>query len=134
MEQTQVVDTINNISSSSPAAQNIWFWIAIVEFLLIVASVVAINRKRKNVSKSELKKKVIAEGKIDFSNTMMSAFHSQKLYDQLKVKCHPDRFIQNPKLNAIATTLFQQIVENKNNYNKLLEIQEKASKQLNIKF
>lgn len=133
MEQTQVLDVVNKVPSSSSFANDVWFWIALAEFLLILAFIYKMLKKE-NYLKSEFKKKVMTEGNIDFSNTMMSAFHSKELYDKLKVKCHPDRFTQDPKLNSIATTLFQQIVENKNNYNKLLELKEQSETLLNLTY
>lgn len=109
-----------------------WFWLSIAEALLIVILLVSRLKRKPKSQMDQIKSQVMSEGEIDFSNTMMSAFHSKDLYDKLKVKCHPDRFPQDDELNAIANSLFQQIVENKKNYKKLLELKDLAEKQLNI--
>lgn len=122
MENNQVIDSLSTASSSSTFYNDCWFWIALAEFLFIITSFIYMRKTEKRYSKRELKNRIKAEGAIDFDNTMMSAFHSQELYDELKVKYHPDRFPNDAEKNEIATSLFQQIVENKNNYNKLLEL------------
>ena len=63
-----------------------------------------------------------------------SSFNSQQLYDELKKKCHPDRFPNDNDKNSIAIKLFQEISENKNNSKRLSEIKEVAEKKLQIKF
>lgn len=67
---------------------------------------------------------------IDFANSM-SVFQARDLYNSLKKKCHPDRFI-DPVQNEVATMLFQQISENQNNYKVLLQLKEQAIEKLNI--
>lgn len=55
-------------------------------------------------------------------NVVNSMFLCTPLYDKLKVKCHPDRFIdENQK--AVAENLFQELQSHKYNYGKLLEIE-----------
>ncbi len=63
-----------------------------------------------------------------------SSFNSQQLYDELKKKCHPDRFPNDNDKNSIAINLFQEISENKNNSKRLLELKEIAEQKLQIKF
>lgn len=110
---------------------DIWFWVAIIEIFVILylASRLMTHSKKGHMRvKDQLKK-----DPIDLSNTINSAFNSKPLYDKLKVKCHPDRFA-NTFLEDKANELFQEIQENKYNYNKLKELEEKAVKDLNIKF
>ena len=57
-----------------------------------------------------------------------------QLYDELKVKCHPDRFPTDKEKNTIAENIFQEISKNKNNVKRLLELKEEASQKLNINF
>ena len=130
MEKEQVVDGLSTASSSATFYSDCWFWVALVELLFVVTSVIYIRKIGKFSFSRELKKTIKAEEVIDFDNTMMSAFHSQELYNELKVKYHPDRFPNDAEKNELATTLFQQIVENKNNYNRLLEIKEIAQERL----
>ena len=129
MEKNQMIDSLST-SSSTTFYNNYWFWIAVAELLIIVVSIFYIRRIRKGYVSTDLKKKVMSEGPIDFNNTMMSAFHAQELYNELKVKYHPDRFPNDKQKNLIATALFQQIVENKNNYNKLIELKALAQEKL----
>lgn len=71
---------------------------------------------------------------IDFGNIIKSSFHTQPLYDELKVKCHPDRFPNDETKNKTADALFQEITKNKTNYKKLVELKERAKLELNINF
>lgn len=134
MERQHVIDSLSTVSSSIPMHHDFWFWVAMAELLIIILYIVHIRKtkRRENVTK-DLKETVMAEGTIDFNNTMMSAFHAQELYDELKVKYHPDRFPNDDEKNKLATELFQQIVENKNNYNKLLKIRQIAQETLHNK-
>ena len=65
-------------------------------------------------------------------NVVNSMFLCQPLYDKLKKKCHPDRFLDKEK-NIIATGIFAKIVENKYNYQELLSVKKEAESKLNIK-
>jgi hypothetical protein len=67
------------------------------------------------------KSKPEAENK-EMTNVVNSMFLCTPIYDKLKVKCHPDRFIDE-KQKIIAQDLFQELQENKYNYEKLLEIE-----------
>lgn len=58
----------------------------------------------------------------EMTNVVNSMFLCSPIYDKLKVKCHPDRFIDE-KQKVIAQDLFQELQENKYNYKKLLEIE-----------
>lgn len=58
----------------------------------------------------------------EMTNVVNSMFLCSPIYDKLKVKCHPDRFIDE-KQKVIAQNLFQELQENKYNYEKLLEIE-----------
>lgn len=58
----------------------------------------------------------------EMTNVVNSMFLCSPIYDKLKVKCHPDRFIDE-KQKVIAQDLFQELQENKYNYEKLLEIE-----------
>ena len=72
--------------------------------------------------------------KVDFGNIINSSFHSNALYDEMKVKCHPDRFPTDKGKNQIAEDLFQAISKNKNNYKRLVELKSEARQKLGIKF
>jgi len=72
------------------------------------------------------------DNSIDFDNIINSSFNSNEVYNELKVKCHPDRFPNDDVKNTIAENLFQEITKNKNNIKRLLELKEKAKQELNI--
>ena len=78
----------------------------------------------------ELRQDVLNEN-IDFMNVMKSAFHAKALYDELKVKYHPDRFYDED-IKEIADKLFQQITESKEDYNALIQLKEQAEKELTL--
>ena len=79
---------------------------------------------------SKLREKVLSEN-IDFNNIVQSSLKAKQLYDELKVRVHPDRF-QDPEVILRATELFQLIHQNKGDYNKLLNLKERAYLELSI--
>ncbi len=119
--------------SKADGGISLWFWIAIIE-LFIIISLLLFKRKTKIVNAKEQFKKEAKEGVFDFGNIINSSFHVKPLYDELKVKCHPDRFPTDDKMNAVALELFQEISKNKTDYQKLMELKESAKIKLNIKF
>jgi len=130
IDSTSTVKKINQVGANST---NYWFWIAIAEFVLIL---ILLLLKIKKQQPSTLEGKILDEAKdadIDFKNLFDSINNSETIYNLLKKKCHPDRFL-NPDQNKIADALFQEITKNKRNYNKLLELKVEAEKQLNITF
>ena len=68
---------------------------------------------------------------MDFDNVINSAFSAQGLYNELKAKCHPDRF-QDENLKLEATRIFQEITKNKYNYKILKQLKEEAISKLKI--
>lgn len=110
---------------------NVWKMISGVEFIIIILLVLIVKNKKKNIEKDKFKKESLSEN-VDFNNILKSSFHSNELYDKLKVKCHPDRFPTDLVLNRIAEELFQEINKNKTNYKRLEELRIEAIKKLNI--
>lgn len=92
------------------------------------------NRKRK-FSNNDSNKFLgnLSNEKVDMENVIQSIFHSDSLYDKLKIKCHPDRFVQDPILMAKADSLFKEITEKKRDFKKLQELQQIAENELNVK-
>lgn len=111
---------------------NGWTIIAGIEFILIII-VLLFKRRNSKFEKLRNLKREISGKEVDFTNILNSAFNSKELYDILKVKCHPDRFIDSNK-NALANEIFQEISKNKNNIKKLEELKVRAEKELNVKF
>ena len=126
-EKVVAKTTENNDSS------NLWMWVAIGEFAIIIGLILATRFKRKPNAKQQFKDESLAQ-EVDFNNIINSSFHSNELYDILKVKCHPDRFPTDPKLNGIAEKLFQEITKNKTNVKRLQELKIEAKQNLNINF
>ena len=67
------------------------------------------------------------------NNVIQSIFNAEALYDKLKIKCHPDRFVNDDLLMKKADDIFKEISDNKRNYNRLKELADIAEKDLNIK-
>ena len=62
------------------------------------------------------------ESNPEMKNVINSMFLCTPLYDKLKVKCHPDRYIdENQK--TVAENLFQELQKHRYNYERLLEIE-----------
>ena len=120
-------------SSNTNNVNNFWIWIAITEFLVIIFLLFKRKTKVKETVKSKFKTDSL-KGEIDFHNIIDSSFNSMKLYDELKVKCHPDKFPTDKEMNKIADSLFQEINKNKTNTKRLLELKEEAKQKLNINF
>lgn len=113
---------------------NLWFYIAIVEAIIIIILVLFIlnNKLKMDDLSTRFKDKALSEdNKVDFSNVINSAFNSQSLYDELRRKCHPDRFIDE-NLKREADEISQELGKYKNDLSKLEEIKERAQKILKI--
>lgn len=139
MNDTLIQDSIKIASkaiskiSESDESTNLWMWIALAELGIIVYLVFKEKFKSKVSSKQQFKSESLNQ-EIDFNNIINSSFNSEKLYDELKVKCHPDRFPMDNEKNLIAVNIFQQITKNKTNIKRLLELKDEAIQKLNINF
>lgn len=129
-----VVDSVTTASEHAISHHNVWMWITIAEAVVIILLMITRSRKERFDPVKEARQKVKAEGKIDFNNTINSAFHANDLYHELIVKCHPDRFVTDEKKHAIAEELSGRIGECKTDYNKLVELREEAKEKLNINY
>ena len=128
----QVADSVS-VDHTHIVVDNLWFWIALVEFILILF-LLERNSRRKNAklaTQAKLKSESLSE-EIDINNVINSSFHATELYDQLKRICHPDRFT-DPIKKEIADRIFQSITENKRDYKRLQQIKIQAIKELNVK-
>lgn len=110
---------------------NIWLIVAIVEFAVIVYLLLT-RFNISNSKKAQIKNEVMQEGSIDFSNVLNNAFNSKEIYDDLKKKCHPDRFVDDAEREAIANELFQRITQNQHNIDNLRKLKEEAVQKLGI--
>ena len=80
--------------------------------------------------KDKMRKKILSE-KIDFGNVVSSSLLAKGIYDELKKVCHPDKFQKEEDITK-ATELFQLLVQNKGDYNKLLFLKERIYRELPI--
>ena len=127
-------ETINkSITSENNEQINWWLWVAIIEFLIIIFLMLKQRFKPKDSIKQKFKKESLSQ-EIDFNNIINSSFNSKQLYDDLKVKCHPDLFPTDKEKNIIAENIFQEITKNQNNVKRLIELKEEAKQKLNINF
>ena len=139
MNDTLIQDSINVANkaiskvSETDESTNLWMWIALVEFGIIIYLILKEKFKSKVSAKQQFKSESLKQ-EIDFNNIINSSFNSVQLYDELKVKCHPDRFPTDKEKNLIAENIFQQITKNKTNVTRLLELKAEAIQKLNITF
>ncbi len=127
-KEVTVQSTVNNT-----AGTNWWMYVAILELGLISYLILKNRVKSKSSTKKQFRTESLKQD-VDFNNIINSSFHSANLYDELKVKCHPDRFPTDLEKNAIAEILFQEISKSKLNAKRLLELKEEAKQKLNIHF
>ena len=116
--------------------KNIWFWISIIEFLFIVFLFYRLYRKTEKLSFSDLSDddlKKARNEKIDMGNIVNSINMSRNLYKELSTFCHPDRFVNSPK-QPIAEDIFKEVSKHKRNYKELLQLKERATKELEVLF
>ena len=129
-------DTIQQLTGqmqqTSSTGINIWLIVTIVEFAVIVYLLLT-KLNISNSKKAQIKNEVMQEGSIDFSNVLNNAFNSKEIYDDLKKKCHPDRFVDDAEREAIANELFQRITQNQHNIDNLRKLREEAVQKLGIK-
>jgi len=132
-DSLKIAEDAINIKMESSDHTDWWFWVSIAEFVIIIYLILKPKLIRKQSLKQKLKEDSL-DNQIDFDNIINSSFNSKEIYDELKIKCHPDRFPNNKEKNGIAKNLFQEITKNKNNIKRLLELKEKAEQKLNINF
>lgn len=139
MNDTLIQDSIKvagqAITKTTETGQqtNWWRWLAIAEFGVIAFLILKEQLKPKDTARQRFKNESLKQD-IDFGNIINSSFNSIQLYDELKVKCHPDRFPTDKEKNTIAENIFQEISKNKNNVKRLLELKEESIQKLNINF
>jgi hypothetical protein len=127
--ETDIIDTV-----PSPFYSSIWFWLALIQFIIIVILLKKITKSSKGLAFHDAQKKEVFKAKnasVDMDNVMSSINGSRDLYKQLSRSCHPDKFVNTP-MQEKAENIFQEISKNKRNYNALLELKERAVNELNI--
>lgn len=123
----------NSVTKGSNDNINWWLWLAIIEFIIILFLLIRSYKTSKSSPIQKFRKDSL-EQEIDFNNIINSSFNSKEIFDELKVKCHPDRFPTDKEKNITADKLFQEITRNQNNVKRLIELKEEAKQKLNINF
>lgn len=127
---------IATTSSSNGLLSSTWFWLSIVEFIVIIFLLIRLKKKKTELAFSDLPKdkmKTAKSSNIDMDNLMNSINGSRDLYKELSKACHPDKFVNTEK-QKIAEDIFQDISKDKRNFEKLLALKERAKNELNINF
>ena len=110
MTQAEVLtDTLQGVAGAVTTGNfqesDVWFYIAMVEFVIIFFLLLfAFRRGTTRVEKQKLRESIKSD--VDFQNIINSSFHATEIYNELKVKCHPDRFIGDVEKNATANRIF----------------------------
>ncbi|WP_415370917.1 hypothetical protein [Patiriisocius sp. Uisw_047] len=128
-----VTETISNTDATT---FSIWFWVAIIEFFIIVFLFLKLKKKGNDLKFGDLSKDKMRNAKksdVDMDNLMNSINGSKDLYKELSRTCHPDRFINADK-QKLAEEIFQDISKHKRDFKKLTELKERAITELNINF
>lgn len=113
---------------------NTWEYIAITELVIILILIAfVVHLRNKSNLKNKIKNSIKQQGGVDANEVMKDIWLSKGSYDELKKKCHPDRFVGDENKQRIANEIFQEITKNKNNYQKLQELKQRAINELNIK-
>ena len=83
-----------------------------------------IKRIFEKSERSKFREKVLSE-EIDFTNVVSSSLLAKRLYDELKVKVHPETVSK-------ATELFQLIHQSRGDYEKLLMLKQRVHNELQV--
>lgn len=126
-----VADSITTTAQNTDGI-NFWMIIAIAEFMVLL--LLLLSKSQRDTKRADVKRKVMAEGNVDFANIMNSSFNAETLYKSLLVACHPDRFEPDVKKVAIANDLATRITKNKHDIKALNALREEAKTKLNINF
>lgn len=135
MIDTSLLPPVSGDASPIQSESGMIWWIPVVAIVFFVFVFVFVLRNYlfRNKAQRSLRKEILKQS-VDFDNIIKSPFLSEKLYNELKVRCHPDCFPTDKEKNRIANMLFQEISKNRHNWKRLLELKEQATRELNINF
>ncbi|MFT5213132.1 MAG: hypothetical protein ACI9WV_000848 [Patiriisocius sp.] len=127
--------TTENIESVFIESNPLWFWIALIEFIIILFFLFKKNKKKSSLDFADLSREKVKSAKmasIDMGNLMDSINNSRDLYKELSRSCHPDKYINSDK-QKVAEDIFQNITKFKRDFRKLSELKKRAITELKIK-
>ena len=122
------------VSNQESISYSVFMWIAVVELVIILLLVYKLVSKKNKLALSNLERdslKSAKSTKIDMDSLMNNINSSRALYKELSRKCHPDRFMNDPK-QKLAEEIFQEISKYERNFDKLSLIKIRAIKELSI--
>lgn len=128
--------SVSVVKENNSILTSFWFWLAIVEFVIILLLLIRLRSRKTNLAFSNAGNDDVKNAKeknINMDNLMDSINGSRELYKELSRKCHPDKFV-NSSEQKIAEVLFQEISNNQRNFEKLSELKIRATNELNINF
>jgi hypothetical protein len=125
------VSVVRNVGAASCADSGYCLWIIVLVAILGLSIVFLFIIGIMNQRKSKFKKRAM-QGEVDMKNVLNSAFLAQKLYDELRVKYHPDRYLDEEQ-NREATEISQLLGKYKYDYEQLLKIKERAEESLGFR-
>jgi hypothetical protein len=127
-----VADSINVVSNSYNFSWGIIFFI-----LIVIIGLYIFQLYQKMTTIYQIDKKIIEDNNENNNESWGSVFNSineqpeaKNKYDELKTKCHPDRFPKDNKKNRIATKLFAELSEHKLDLTKLKELEHRINREL----
>jgi hypothetical protein len=115
---------------------SIWFWIAIIELLIIVLLFYKLKTKKPKSKLSDLEIQGIKKSKeseINMDNLMNNIHSSKPLYRELSRKCHPERFVNDDRQD-LAQEIFKEITKHEKNFEQLERLKKRAISELNLTF
>ncbi|WP_452230062.1 hypothetical protein [Lacinutrix sp. MEBiC02404] len=137
ISQIKTASTVTEIIPEADSTSfSIWFWIAILEFIIIAFLFFRLNKKDNKLKFGDLTKDKMRNAKesnVDMDNLMNSINGAKDLYKELSRTCHPDRFINSDK-QKLSEEIFQEISKSRRDFKKLTELKERAINELMINF
>jgi hypothetical protein len=110
--------------------ENKWIILSALELVIILLLLYRLRKfKRTSPETDEIRKS--KDSSIDMDDMMRDIYLSAELHKKLSRICHPDRFV-NTSLTSLANEIFQELQLYKNNYSKLLELEEIITNELQI--
>lgn len=128
---TDFIENLVGFSTSS----SIWFWISLIQFLLLIILVYKTFKNKYRLNDVNLKraqKMKLKKTSVNMDDLMHSINHAKELYKKLSRSCHPDLFIGKVE-HEKALEIFQDVSRYKRDYKQLIVLQQKAEQLLNIK-
>lgn len=135
--QIAITDTILQsklLEKSDVNSSNILLYLTFGELLIIFFLIIYIIHLRRKQTVTKFEKEILEakDADINMADLMLSINKSRELYKELSRKCHPDKHIESLFQKEIEI-LFQEITENKRNFQELVKLKEIAINKYNIK-